>query len=61
MLFGHWFPPYDTSLAGCKSDIVTVGYRLFVFFSNVFILNRLKILKNILKVLVELSIKWLDY
>ena len=22
MLFGHWFPPHDTSLAGCNSDIV---------------------------------------
>ena len=26
MLFGHWFPPHDTSLAGCNSDKVTVGY-----------------------------------
>ena len=34
MLFGHWFPPHDTSLAGCNSDIVTVGYSFwyFVFF-----------------------------
>ena len=34
MLFGHWFPPHDTSLAGCNSDILTVGYSfwLFVFF-----------------------------
>ena len=34
MLFGHWFPPHDASLAGCNNDIVTVGYRFwcFVFF-----------------------------
>ena len=36
MLFGHWFPPHDTYLAGCNSDIVTVGHRAsgeFVLFS----------------------------
>ena len=32
MLFGHWFPPHDTSLAGCKSDIVPVGYSFCCFF-----------------------------
>ena len=31
MLFGHWFPPHDTSLAGCNSDIVTVGYSFWLF------------------------------
>ena len=29
MLFGHWFPPHDTSLAGCNSDIVSVGYSFW--------------------------------
>ena len=29
MLFGHWFPPHDTSLAGRNSDIVTVGYSFW--------------------------------
>ena len=36
MLFGHWFPPHDTSLAGCNSDIVTVVYNfwcVWVFFA----------------------------
>ena len=30
MLFGHWFPQHDTSLAGCNSDIVIVGYSFWV-------------------------------
>ena len=38
MLFGHWFPPHDTSLAGCNSDIVTVGHSFwcvcFILFSS---------------------------
>ena len=39
MLFGHWFPPHRTSLAGCNSDIVTVGYSVWVggFFFRFFL------------------------
>ena len=31
MLFGHWSPPHETSLAVCNIDIVTVGYSFWLF------------------------------
>ena len=34
MLFGHWFPPHDPSLAGCNSDIITVGYSFWLLLLN---------------------------
>ena len=31
MWFRHWFPPHDTTLAVCNSDIVTVRYSFWLF------------------------------
>ena len=34
MLFRHWSPLHDTSLAGCNSDIVTVEYSFCALSSS---------------------------